>query len=152
MKTQSRNFSSGFAENWCIIEELYPLGKHKLPMMNRTAYVHMQCLRKHDLRTQATYHINFSLGHLMFLDFWLKKKQAKSHKFLSWPLDSILDFWLIHQHQFNGPINLIIIEISKEKHRDEHHVLFFFFFIIVGVRASLRAPRLISRALKLTTM
>jgi hypothetical protein len=97
-------------------------------MMNRTAYVHMQCLRKHDLRTQTTYHINFSLGHLMFLDFWLKKKQAKSHKFLSWPLDSILDFWLIHQHQFNGPINLIIIEISKEKHRDEHHVLFFFFF------------------------
>jgi len=29
---------------------------------------------------------------------------------------------------------------------------FFFFFIIVGVRASLRAPRLIPRALKLTTM
>ena len=25
-----------------------------------------------------------------------------------------LDFWLIHQHQFNGPINPITIEISKE--------------------------------------
>ena len=42
--------------------------------------------------TSKKHHINFSLGHLMFLDFWLKKKQAKSHKFLSWPLDWILDF------------------------------------------------------------
>jgi len=89
----------------------------------------------------------------MFLDFWPKKKQAKSHKFLSWPLDSILDFWLIHQHQFNGLINLITIEISKEKHRDEHHVLFFFFFKFnVGVQVSLRVPRLIPQALKLTTI
>jgi hypothetical protein len=30
--------------------------------------------------------------------------------------------------------------------------IFFFFLFNVGVRASLRAPRLISRALKLTTM
>jgi hypothetical protein len=31
-------------------------------------------------------------------------------------------------------------------------IIFFFIFINVGVRVSLRAPRLISRALKLTTM
>ena len=60
-------------------------------------------------------------------------------------------------------MSLIQIDYTKKNHNKNikihidaffniHDSFFFFFYFNVGVRTSLRVPRLIPRALKLTTM